>query len=264
MPSRLENYVELPSSKSPGLLANMGSKLAVICTHPWGPLGGNLHNNVVSAVVLYFQKINVTTLRFDFSGAQFSRGILHVAQVDEAAKYLLALPETPPQYILLIGYSYGSLISASASASISQAIGSISIAPPFSVKHWLLMFHSNFHMRQAQKRTTLPRLLILGTKDNFTAEAAFNRIIETFPPSTTTGALLKDANHFFNRREKDLMDVINQWIMQTYRISSLQALPDMDFPPSGETFDVRLATLEQDVGMVDNYVCAALTGSSCT
>lgn len=258
MPSASEQYLELPTSKSPGLLANKGSKLAVICTHPWGPLGGNLHNNVVSAVVLYFQKINVTTLRFDFSGSQISRGLQQVTQVEEAAKYLYSLPEGAPQYILLIGYSYGSLIAGSATANIYNVVGSISIAPPFAVKHWLLMFNSNYHIKQAQKQTTLPRLMILGTNDNFTNEESFQAMLQTYPPGSTTGALLKGADHFFHRREKDLMDIIGQWIVQTYRVSSLLELSSMEFVPSGVDFRV---TVSEDKPVADQYGCGALAST---
>lgn len=260
MPSRYEQNIELPTSKATGLLANKGSKLAVICTHPWGPLGGNLNNNVVTAVVLYFQKINITTLRFDFVGSQISRGLYQVAQVEEAARFLLSLPETPPQYILLIGYSYGSLIAGSASATIQKAVACIQIAPPFSVKHWLLLFHSNFHVRQAQKRISLPRLLILGTHDNFTTEDTFRRMIQTYPSASTTGAVLKGVDHFFSRREKDLMDIIGIWILQTFRINSLQALATIDFVSLGE--DSILRSEENYTG--DPYGCGVLTGATCT
>lgn len=214
MPSRAETPIELPTSKCAALVANMRSRVAVVVTHPWGLLGGNKENNVVLACVLYFQKQNITTLRFDFGGSQIGRGYKEVAQVQEASAYLLNELTDPPSYILLVGYSYGSLITASASADILPCIGCISIAPPWSVQHWLLLFHSNYHFKQSRKRTNVPKLFVIGNKDNFTPEHAFQKRIKTVPQST--GAVLKDADHFFARREKDLMSVIGQWLLQTY------------------------------------------------
>lgn len=74
MPSRDEKEVILPESGSRAQLADFKSSLAVIVTHPWGPLGGNMDNNVVLGVVFWFQRIRVTTLRFDFCGSQIGRG----------------------------------------------------------------------------------------------------------------------------------------------------------------------------------------------
>jgi len=183
-----------------------------------------MHNNVVVAAILYFQTLRITTLRFDFVGSQIGRGYSQVSQVQEAAQFLLdgkhlqdsCSGNKPPSYILLVGYSYGSLITASASATIPKCIGYISVAPPVSVQHWLLCFNGNYHSTQAHKRTALPRLLILGSRDNFTTEQAFRDLVASFDKDTTTGAVLKGADHFFRHREKDLMSIIGQWLVNTY------------------------------------------------
>eukprot|EP00521_Asterionellopsis_glacialis_P013339 CAMPEP_0195306222 /NCGR_PEP_ID=MMETSP0707-20130614/37077_1 /TAXON_ID=33640 /ORGANISM="Asterionellopsis glacialis, Strain CCMP134" /LENGTH=339 /DNA_ID=CAMNT_0040370433 /DNA_START=254 /DNA_END=1273 /DNA_ORIENTATION=+ len=254
MPSKLERPHTLPKSGAPCLVANLNSKVAVIVTHPWGPLGGNMQNNVVSATVLYFQQLGVTTLRMNFVGSQVSRGHYQVSQVEEAANYLVngchqsqsqsktsnnnnhppqpqpqpsrrGSPPPPPECILLVGYSYGSLIAASASANIPQCVGCVSIAPPFGVKHWLLLFNSTFHLQQSQRKPWLPKLLISGSQDNFTSESTFQSTIESFSQhhptisTTTTGAILKDADHFFHRREAELMKVIGLWLMNVYGAS---------------------------------------------
>ena len=183
-----------------------------------------MHNNVVVAAVLYFQKLGITTLRLDFGGWQIGRGYAQVTQVEEAAEFLLDgghlrdsnSPNKPPSYILLVGYSYGSLITASASASIPKCIGCISIAPPVSVQHWLLCFNGSYHSSQAHKRKSLPRLFVLGSRDNFTSEQAFRDLVASYSKTTTTGAVLKGADHFFRHREKDLMSIVEQWLVSTY------------------------------------------------
>ena len=231
-----ERKYTLPESGSGSKIADSESNLAVIVTHPWGPLGGNMNNNVVLAIVVWFQRLKITTMRFDFCGHQLGRGHSQVAQVREAANFLLtgqhlnsktsssaskskskqSITSTstskkgrPPNFILLVGYSYGSIISASASASIPQCIGIAMISPPLAVRHWLYMFNGNYHLEQARKRG-LPLLMIIGSKDNFTSEEAFMNIVHTMPQNTTTGAVLKESDHFFRGREKDLMDIMGK------------------------------------------------------
>jgi alpha/beta superfamily hydrolase len=85
MPSQFETEVQIKDC--PALVADLHSRVAVVVTHPWGPLGGNLQNNVVLAAVLYFQKSRITTLRFDFAGSQIGRGHYQVQQVCDAAHY---------------------------------------------------------------------------------------------------------------------------------------------------------------------------------
>ena len=180
-----------------------------------------MHNNVVVATALYFQKLGMTTARFDFVGSQIGRGYIQVEQVAQVAKSLLngefTDTDSKPTNILLVGYSYGSLITGSASVDIPECIACVSISPPFAVQHWLLMFHSNYHLERASQRENLPRLLVIGDKDNFTSSAKFKDIVETrFPVETTTGAVIKGADHFFVRREKDLMNVVGQWLLTTF------------------------------------------------
>jgi alpha/beta superfamily hydrolase len=222
MPTSAEKEFRLKVSETKALVADLESRVAVIVAHPWGPLGGNLHNPLVVAAVLYFQRLGITTVRFDFCGSGISRGYREVQQVQEVADSLLKgdfskNKTLAPTHILLAGYSYGSLITASASASIPACVGCISIAPPFGVQHWLLMFNSDYHIEQATKRQSLPRLCIIGDNDNFTSESLFSDIVETrFPAETTTGAVVKGADHFFARREKDVMDVIGEWLLCTF------------------------------------------------
>jgi hypothetical protein len=228
MPVVKERKCTLPESGAKAQVADLGSLLAVIVTHPWGPLGGNMNNNVVLAIAVWFQRLKVTTMRFDFCGSQIGRGTAQVDQVKEAANFLLSgqhikpsdtssSPTTattrPPSFILLVGYSYGSIISASASASIPRCIGVAMISPPLAVRHWLYMFHGNYHLEKA-RTSGLPLLMVIGSKDNFTSEEAFMDVVHTMPKDTTTGAVLKDVDHFFRGREQDLMDVMGKLLLR--------------------------------------------------
>jgi hypothetical protein len=218
-------------------VSDQQSQLAVIITHPWGLLGGNMHNNVVCAAALYFQRLGITTARFDFDGS-IGRGHAQVDQLLTVAQNMLdgkfsIDEEIKPTNLLLIGYSYGALIAASATSQLhSICVALVCIAPPFGVQHWLLCFHAKYHMEQAAASPDLPRLFLLGDKDNFTSEKAFtDTIASKFPTQVSTGAVLKGADHFFQRREKDVLDVVGEWILETFPIcgGDLHKLKYSDF-----------------------------------
>ena len=237
-------------------VADLGSKVAVIVTHPWGPLGGNLHNNVVVAAVLYFQRLGCTTCRFDFCGTQIGFGNAQVAQLQEIATKLLngdfcasgstnTTTNPPPKSILLVGYSYGSLITTSASATISPCLASIAISPPFGVAMWLLLFSSSSHWQAAAAAAPdLPRLFVLGDQDNFTSEASLRSTVHQYftkskknnnnnshDDNHNTIAIVQGADHFWVRRERDALGVVGQWL--THNIKALHGellnLPHLEF-----------------------------------
>jgi len=222
---------QLPNSRSKCKLANYNSSVAVIICHPWGLLGGNMHNPVVTRLARYFRRIGITTLQLNFAGSQIGRGWKEVSQVEEAASYLLSGTHCSntspnmdtnsqqthaPSYILLVGYSYGSLITATATASIPKCVGHISIAPPFGVMRWLLLFNSSYHTRQAKKRAHLPRFWIMGEKDNFTSPSTFEKALKEYPHDSTTHILLPGIDHFFTYGLMDVIENINGWLLKVY------------------------------------------------
>ncbi|CAJ1950516.1 unnamed protein product [Cylindrotheca closterium] len=236
-----ERSFTLPDSGSPSRIAYFEeSNLAVIVTHPWGPLGGNMQNNVVLNVAQFFQRLKVTTLRFDFCGMQVGRGYSQIEQVKECANVLLKgkflssqQQQNLPKQILLVGYSYGSIICASATASIPECIGMVWIAPPLGVRRWLYLFAGNTHLEQARKRPELPQLMILGSNDNFTSVKDFEKVVQTMPQETTSSTVLNGSDHFFGRTAKDLLAAIARWLIDVYPLpdSDIKALNSCDIPP---------------------------------
>ena len=209
------------------------TNLAVIFTHPWKPLGGNYHNRVVHAAAKYFQSLGITTAKINFSRKKVSRGYKEVQEVISCANYLLEGKYNHPSTeknsnnnnnisnptkitsILLIGYSYGSLITSSASASIPACIGCVSIAPPFSVMDWLLLFNSSHHLAQAKLRSDIPRLFVIGDRDNFTSLKVFFDHVVTFPncsnSTATSYIVIPKADHFFVGTEHSIANIIGRW-----------------------------------------------------
>eukprot|EP00587_Corethron_hystrix_P007858 CAMPEP_0113307714 /NCGR_PEP_ID=MMETSP0010_2-20120614/6454_1 /TAXON_ID=216773 ORGANISM="Corethron hystrix, Strain 308" /NCGR_SAMPLE_ID=MMETSP0010_2 /ASSEMBLY_ACC=CAM_ASM_000155 /LENGTH=273 /DNA_ID=CAMNT_0000162635 /DNA_START=114 /DNA_END=935 /DNA_ORIENTATION=+ /assembly_acc=CAM_ASM_000155 len=209
------------------LVSNMGSDVAIVVTHPWSFLGGNMYNNVVTSLVRFFQSLSVTTLRFNFYGG-LGRGHTQVAQLQECCRWLcqnaniVATRGSPknkncnPSSILLIGYSYGALIAGSALASVPECVGYCGIATPFGVSHWLTPFSAGHHLANAAARPRVPRLLLQGSEDGFTEEAQFSRKVAGYPADATTAAVLPGADHFFRGKERVVAGAISQWMLASY------------------------------------------------
>jgi uncharacterized protein len=205
-----------------GLLADRGSDVAVIFTHPWGVLGGNMHNPVVVAAARFFQQtVHWSTLRFDFAPGlrhQIGFGTAQVQQLERLAQAVLE--QTTATKILLVGYSYGSIIAASVTSprTIPGLIGLVAIAPPFGVAHWLFCFQSDHHLRQGREHAPdLPRLFVMGDADNFTDVATLHATTDKhYPGASSRVVVLQGVDHFFRRREKDLMIVIGAWLLETF------------------------------------------------
>lgn len=181
-----------------------------------------MQNHVVLNVVQFFQRLKVTTMRFDFCGSQIGRGYSQIDQVKEAASVLVKgtflssssqQTNNLPKNILLVGYSYGSIICASATASIPECIGMIWIAPPLGVRRWLYLFAGNTHLEQAKKRPNMPQLMIMGSKDNFTSIEDFENVVSTMPEATSS-SVLKGSDHFFgsSAKLKDLLAEICKYM----------------------------------------------------
>jgi len=165
-----------------------------------------------NTVTKYFHAKRITTLRLNFKGYQISRGHDEVKQVEDAAKFLLSNCNEA-QKVLIVGYSYGSIIGASASFSIQECVGYVLIAPPFSVSHWLLLFNSSYHLKRAVEKENMTRLLLIGTHDNFTSKSAFLKAASKFPVGVAT-KVLSGLDHFFLGEEDRVISEIDEWIKQ--------------------------------------------------
>jgi len=132
--------------------------------------------------------------------------------VEDAAKCLLSNCKEAKN-ILIVGYSYGSIIGASASFSIQECVGYVLIAPPFSVSHWLLLFNSSYHLKRAVERDNMARLLLIGTHDNFTSKSAFLKAASKFPVGVVT-KVISGLDHFFFGVEHRVILEIDEWIKQ--------------------------------------------------
>ncbi|KAI8899042.1 Alpha/Beta hydrolase protein [Globomyces pollinis-pini] len=188
------------------LSVNRIPTLCVIIAHPYGPLGGNMYNNVVAAVEHYFHNQGLTTVKFNFRGCGNSSGRTSWNGTGETNDVISVANYVESYYsqnklgslkFILCGYSYGSVATTHASTKIPNLCGLINISYPSQVLWALTAFNqSTFYENMKEISTTIPKLCIIGSKDNFSSVANWKSVIDTFPDPKTI-IVVDDADHFW-------------------------------------------------------------------
>ncbi|KAG9306316.1 hypothetical protein G9A89_018199 [Geosiphon pyriformis] len=213
----------------------------VIISHPYGPLGGNNHNNVVVALEYFFLKHGYLTIAFNFRGSGRSKGSTSWTGEPENGDYSTMLEflahggktggangELVMQIpfineVVIAGYSYGSLIAtsiSSISSTFSFPISFIIISYPASVIWFLTCLRTKRYKSylDALLVSDSPVLFVYGNSDQFTSVAKYQQWIEESGVREKKNWDLReieDADHFWgtNHMEHELNKVLDEWIL---------------------------------------------------
>ncbi len=152
---RLKAEYFLPDASNTSLEAS----IPVILCHPHPLYGGDMHNNVVSALFQEFKKHNVPVIRFNFRGAGNSTGT-HAGGFGEIDDVKVVVEEfcrmVKQNRAFIAAYSFGAAVGAVAAAEMAMVIGYAAIAMPFD------MFPEHARRMNCKK----PKLFVQGTEDN--------------------------------------------------------------------------------------------------
>ena len=166
---------------------NSNGKICFVLTHPWAPLGGDMHNNVPVQVSEALATYGYTTIRFNFRGVGKSSGCCtwrgHGERNDLKSVCEWILSDKGPddvEKIILIGYSYGSMISNSCADMMPEIKAFVSIATPFPCYWGLSLFNCSAFM-QLSRVTSKPKLFLCGDEDDFTGSRNFKKYTKSFP-----------------------------------------------------------------------------------
>mmetsp|Transcript_17676 Transcript_17676/g.26552 ORF Transcript_17676/g.26552 Transcript_17676/m.26552 type:complete len:240 (+) Transcript_17676:53-772(+) len=194
------------------------ARVGVIILHPWGPVGGSIHDPHVVTVTRIFGKAGAATARVTFRTG-FSFGSSPILDVKGAADELLKMSNI--ERLLIVGYSYGSIVAQSAPSELPNdvSLGWISIAPPLDVLWALFLFNGKTFLNKALL-SNVPKLLIHPTNDQFCSTASFDSFFSNLPESKTQ-VKIKDAHHF--DLAPVLPEIIPKWIQSTFDVDDLQA-----------------------------------------
>jgi alpha/beta superfamily hydrolase len=152
-----------------GRLADRATRLAVIVCHPWGPLGGSMHDPTVVSIVSLMTEAGLTTLRFSFRSG-IGRGHSSAADLRAACAMLRSL-DTPPEALLLVGYSYGSLVVADVAPTLPDVAAFAMVAPPFGFERALFLGRS---VSASAQQSAKPKLACIGSDDQFCSPELFD------------------------------------------------------------------------------------------
>ena len=165
---------------------------AVILCHPHPEYGGDMHNNVVSALFQDYKSRDIPVIRFNFRGTGNSTGTPAggIGEIEDVKAVVHAFCNiTEHDFAFIAGYSFGAAVGGVAAAEMRTVIGYAAIAMPFDL----------FPEHARRMNCAKPKLFVQGTKDNV---ADYTRFKENAKKLSGPLQLVEipGADHFFTNQ----------------------------------------------------------------
>ncbi|MDX2159152.1 MAG: alpha/beta fold hydrolase [Hyphomicrobiaceae bacterium] len=191
----LEGLVSLPTAAAIG---------AVVC-HPHPLYGGEMLNNVVSALVKGFGKAGIATLRFNFrgvgrSGGRHDDGNAEQDDVKAAVSYLLSRQSF--ETVVVAGYSFGSMVGLKAGADDARVHKLIGVALPIARRDASFL-----------EGVAKPKLLISGDCDDISPASQMQRLVDMLAEPRRL-VLVPGADHFFGGMEQRVVEAAVRFLTE--------------------------------------------------
>jgi alpha/beta superfamily hydrolase len=185
----LEGALHLPEESGPFA--------AVAVCHPHPQYGGDMHNNVVMAVVRGLIAQGIAALRFNFrgvgrSGGGYDGGAGEQDDARAALDYLRALPEVDAARVGLAGYSFGAMVAGSIADGRIPALALVA-----------LPLMSPTPAAERLRAYPGPLLLMAGDRDHVCPAAALRELTGSLGASAET-RLVPGTDHFWGGFEGEL------------------------------------------------------------
>ena len=173
-----------------GIPEGSGLFPAVIICHPHPLFGGSMDNNVVNSLFEMLARASLAPFKFNFRGVggsegEFSQGIGEQEDVAAAISFVSSAEEVDSSRMGLVGYSAGAGFSLSVGCKDGRIKALAAISPPLS------MFDFEF-----LKRCLKPKLLLSGSRDNFTSLSQFLEFCQNLPEPKEHESI-EGADHFW-------------------------------------------------------------------
>ena len=187
------------------LLATSTDSAAVVC-HPHPLRGGDMHNNVVNALVGGLQAAGFATLRFNFRGVGGSTGMHddgNSERDDVRAAVGFLLDQVDCGQVALVGYSFGAFVALQAGAADHRVHTMVGVGLPVAARDPSLL-------RDIAK----PTLLISGDRDDF---SPISVLLESVGPLSDDLSVVPapGADHFFFGAENTLTKPVIDFLRAT-------------------------------------------------
>mmetsp|Transcript_21483 Transcript_21483/g.53990 ORF Transcript_21483/g.53990 Transcript_21483/m.53990 type:complete len:236 (-) Transcript_21483:63-770(-) len=222
-----EGGVDLEAAVTPS--AANTDYAAVVC-HPWGRLGGCMDDHVVMSLRDALVQEGFTVCRFNFRGVGGSTGGASFtasgekSDVNTVCRYLAAgspmqgaNTAPPASKIVLVGYSYGSMVACSCIEDAEVVVGACAVSYPFDYT-WALALWGAGGMWKGFRESHKPKLMVCGDRDNFCSASRFKREAGTLKPPSDH-QVYEGIDHFWvPARERRLMvQRVAQWAVGVVR-----------------------------------------------
>lgn len=163
---------------------------AVIVCHPHPLYGGSMDNNVVYSLSETLTQASLASLKFNFRGVggsqgEFGQGIGEQEDVKAAISFISTVKEVDSKRIGLAGYSAGAGFALPVGLNDVRIKALAAVSPPLS------MFDFDF-----LKGCPKPKLLISGSRDNFTPADQFLEFCQNLPAPKEYESI-EGADHFW-------------------------------------------------------------------
>ncbi len=181
-----------------GLLQKNSDTHGVVITHPHPLYGGDMHNNVVSAICSAFQKLNRSTLRFNFRGvgnSQGSYGDGEGEQMDVRAA-MTYLTELEVAKIDLAGYSFGAWVNGHLDCSANGIEKMVMVSPPVA-----------FIDFESVNAIDCLKLIVTGSRDDIAPPEMIRQSFSRWNPEARF-EVIEGADHFYGGYEDRLEHVL--------------------------------------------------------
>jgi alpha/beta superfamily hydrolase len=176
---------------------------AVVLFHAYPPLGGSMSNSLIVSLQRCLFDAKWASLRFNFRGVGRSDGSFDggVGETDDAlAAIAFTRAETQLETIVLIGWSFGSMIALRAAAELSLPV--VAIAPPVSKQ-------DEIALPWIPTSIGADALVITGSRD----PVCQLEDVQTFGLSLGARvALIDQAGHFFEEHMQQVCEPVISFI----------------------------------------------------
>ena len=169
-------FLQSEGLKIEGLMDHAPGKKGVVVTHPHPLYGGNMHNNVVEAVVQAYRQMGYSTIRLNFRGVGQSEGAYDqgTGEQEDVRAALSYLSNLGKSSIDLAGYSFGAWVNAMGLKSFVDAKRMVMVSPPVNFTDFSFLGYSSSI-----------RLVIAGSEDDIGPSAMIEEMLPVSQPETS-------------------------------------------------------------------------------
>lgn len=174
-----------------------GPHPTVVICHPHPRFGGDMHNNVVSAVAAALVQRSIAAIRFNFrgvsrSGGSHDNGAGEQADVRAALEHASTLPAVDGDRIGLAGYSFGAGIAAAVATDVAVPALALIALP----------LQAGSDRASALAAYPDPALLIAGDSDDICPATALRELAASLGGEVET-RIVAGADHFWLGHEQE-------------------------------------------------------------